>query len=597
MKKIIKYISIISIVLSFTGCQDELELLPLDTLVAESFFQTENDFKVFTNSFYGEIPNFGESGRDNWTDLYYSGNTISNSTYLESQASSLWNNSYTQIRNHTLLINKVLGLDEGILKESVKVYEAEARFFRALSYYRLLRDYGGVPIVDRELSLNDEDVLYGPRNTREEVVNFILSDLDEALSISTLGTLSAANDIGRVSREAVLAFKARVSLFEGTWIKYHGTSGNANDLLTEAIESADEVITGNKYSLFRRDDALGSVDESYRFFFVLENDLQSNPAGLTKNDQNEIILVSKFNREDRPHGLISAQSGSLSPTKKFADMYLDNTGLPIDHPSTVFQGHGFTIDPVTKMVNNIEYENRDPRMIANLVLPLTQFFYHNPYDRDYTLTDETGKGAFNDGFWTSNTGYLLSKFLPEVGSASVGNDYPAIRLAEVLLIYAEALFERDGSISDSDLDKSINMLRDRVDMPHLTNAFVTANGLDMLTEIRRERTIELLAEGFRYDDLRRWKTAETEMTQDMKGVQWTNSVLPTSFEVYNPVAGAVVTVTSHVNTVFDTDTDGFLIGENASQRNFQEKHYLQPLPLRQLTINPQLEQNLGWAEQ
>src|SRR5664280_1038407 len=102
---------------------------------------------------------------------------------------------------------------------------------------------------------------------------------------------------------------------------------------------------------------------------------------------------------------------------------------------------------------------------------------------------------------------------------SYGFDHHIIRYAEILLIYAEALFEKNQAISDGDLDKSINVIRSRVNMPALTNAFVSANGLDMRMEIRRERNVELALEDFRYDDIRRWKTAETEMVQDIKGIK------------------------------------------------------------------------------
>ena len=597
MRKIIRYISIVFAIILLNACEKDLNLLPLDTLVSESYFTKENDFKIFTNAFYNQLPDFGESDRDNWADLTYNGNTISNSTYLESQANGLWDGSYANIRNHTILINKVTALPEGSLKTSVMVYEAESRFFRALAYFRLLRDFGGVPLVDKELTLSDVDLLYGPRNTREQVVAFILKDLDAALAIPTLGTLSGADDIGRVSKEAVLAFKARVCLFEGTWAKYHDTGENSGDLLTKAASAANEVISGNKFSLFKRDDVLNNVSESYRYFFLLENDAQSNPARLNKGNQNENILVSKHNKVDRPAGYISVSSGNLSPAKKLADMFLDDKGLPITHPQTSFKGWGFTIDPVTKIATNTEYLNRDPRMLANLIPPFTQFWYHAPYNRNFSLTDEKLTGAFNDGFWTSNTGYLLHKFIPEI-DGGVGIDYPSIRLAEVLLIYAEATYEKGGSISDADLDKSINKLRDRVNMPHLTNAFVSANGLNMLNEIRRERTIELFAEGFRYDDLRRWKTAETEMTQDVKGVQWQNSVFATTFQVYSVYTGNVVTVNNFIDTKYNVDANGFLVRETAAQRKFlAAKHYLQPLPLRQLTINDKLIQNPGWANQ
>ena len=108
---------------------------------------------------------------------------------------------------------------------------------------------------------------------------------------------------------------------------------------------------------------------------------------------------------------------------------------------------------------------------------------------------------------------------------SEGYDYPVIRYAEVLLNYAEAVYERDDAISDDDLNISLNLVRNRINksMPKLSNNLVTANGLNMREEIRRERTVELFNEGFRIDDLKRWKTAETEMPKDFLGIKWTGT--------------------------------------------------------------------------
>lgn len=123
----------------------------------------------------------------------------------------------------------------------------------------------------------------------------------------------------------------------------------------------------------------------------------------------------------------------------------------------------------------------------------------------------------------TNTGYMLRKFLGETIEATQFQgdyDFKEFRLAEVLLVLAESIYERDGQISDNDLDRTINLLRNRVNMPPLTNALVNANNLDMLEEIRRERSVELAFEGFRRDDLRRWKQAEVEMPEAIKGVKF-----------------------------------------------------------------------------
>ena len=154
-----------------------------------------------------------------------------------------------------------------------------------------------------------------------------------------------------------------------------------------------------------------------------------------------------------------------------------------------------------------------------------------------------------------------------------------IRYAEVSLNYAEAVFERDNEISDADLAKSLNLVRKRVnpEMPDLTNGFVSSNGLDMRTEIRRERTVELFDECFRLDDLKRWKTAETEMPMNLTGVKWTGTEYETTW-------------TSAASKA--KDAQGCILME--SGRVWKERNYLYPLPVDQLQLNPNLGQNPGW---
>ncbi|MDE5635586.1 MAG: RagB/SusD family nutrient uptake outer membrane protein, partial [Muribaculaceae bacterium] len=157
-------------------------------------------------------------------------------------------------------------------------------------------------------------------------------------------------------------------------------------------------------------------------------------------------------------------------------------------------------------------------------------------------------------------------------------DYPIIRYAEVLLTYAEALYERDGAISDDDLDLSLNLVRLRVnpEMPKLSNKLVSDNGLSMRQEIRRERTVEFYNEGFRLDDLKRWNEAITEMPKPFLGVMW---------------EGTEYATRGGTNT-YPLDTDGCIIYED--NRQWETKNDLYPLPIDQLQLNPSLKQNPDW---
>jgi hypothetical protein len=193
------------------------------------------------------------------------------------------------------------------------------------------------------------------------------------------------------------------------------------------------------------------------------------------------------------------------------------------------------------------------------------------------------------GFSGSNatrTGYMLRKFLDETLDAAQFRgeyDFKEFRFGEVLLILAEALYEKNGSITDADLNRTINLLRARAGMPLLTNAHVSANNLSMLNEIRRERTVELAFEGFRRDDLRRWKMAETVLPQAIRGVKFVG----TEYQSRYPDL--------QVGSDIQVDANGFIVAEPASARQFLSKHYFDPIPLQQIQLsNGSLIQNPGW---
>lgn len=556
------------------SCEKRLDLVPETSFSEVTFFKTADQFKLFANQFYSGLPPVGfNTTRDAYADLLVerNTNTVSDGSYSATPTSDLWQQSYETIRNATYLIGKG-DAATGDLKAQVAVYVGEAKFFRAMAYFNLLKDFGGVPIIDKVLTLTDDSLLYGPRNTREEVTNYILNDLDSAIKVLPLESGIAASDKGRVSKGAALAFKARVALFEGTWRKFRNMDG-WEDLLDQAIEASGEVMSSGEYALFDRRDVLG--DESYRYFLILD-EKQANPVSLTKADQKEYIFVSRYDATIRPQPTVDFLHAA-NPTKKFADMFLCTDGLPIDK-SPLFKG---------KKTITSEYENRDLRMKNIFVIPGSQIWESAPlsYVRDWSNPYAGGYPDVPSGsnvvvFGQSTlTGYEQRKFTPEILNPSM--DFPIIRYAEVLLINAEALYEKNGMITDAQLDQTINKLRARAGVASLSNAFASMHGLDMRTEIRRERNIELFKEGQRFDDLRRWKTAETELPQALEGVLWKG----TQYETDPQYAGIT----------YPLDAEGNIIIQDASQRHFDpDKNYLFPLPTRQLLLNPQLEQNPNW---
>lgn len=604
------------------SCEQDLNLNARDKMTKEQFFKTAVDFKIYATAFYAHLPGFGRAGQDNWTDICFSSaNGISNGQRQKTPTNGTWNSAYKNIRQYIELIEAADKPDGKGLGSSIDPYIGEAHFFIAQAYFNLYRFFGAVPLVTKVLTSTDD--LYPPKAKRTEVINHVLSHLDKA--IAKLPETAGGADSGRLVKDAARAYKARVALFAGTWRKYHSLSG-ANDMLNKAIAASKAVMDGGKYSLFKNakiKDASDNFDpaKNFYYFFSLENYTTTNPYALNKSANNEYIITSKYQREERAAGVM-VPNRTNSYTHAFVSQILDKNGLPIDNAKSVFQtdkaNHGYGLKIVTdakgrKVANNIEFNDRDPRMAALMAKPLSQIWvqrhsYFRNFDKAKERADGREDAEKNTGymyyqFYQSPTGYLNMKFNSEGRSSkgedgTMGIDFPVLRLAEVLLIYAEAQFEKNGTISDADLDLSINLLRDRVGMPKLTNTFVTSNGLDMKTEIRRERMVELASEGFRYDDIRRWKIAETVLPEAIKGVQWRDNPLKNAFTYFDYVTWAEVKDKT-IPAKSPVDANGFLILETAANRSFDTgKHYLWPIPLNEIekykNNGKKLAQNPGW---
>lgn len=518
----------------FWSCDKVLDKTPLDSVSSSVFWLTENDFKLASNDLYGGI------GLSTFIDVnsidYYNGSSISNGTLQPSNTDGdFWASAYTRIRRANDLIENAA---TSPVDDSTKNrYVAEARFFRAFYHALLVKRYGGVPYVDMTLDFSD---VLPSRDSRETVVNAIISDLNfAAVNLPKKSELSAADE-GRITKSVALGYLSRVALYEGTWAKFHNSGGNANNLLTIARDAALQVINDGEYELFQ-----APLEE----VFFEEN-----------QDNVEVMLSVRYDvtqTDGSPRGRGHVIDALQNPTKYLADSYLGADGLPIDQ-SPLFQGY-------TALES--EFENRDPRMKAAIWEPGTMF------DGQPLVPDLTRTAT---GYWPKKPGDPLAQTITRIYT-----DVILMRYAEILLNYAEAVYELNEAITDSDLNISINQLRSRtgVGMPSLTNAFVITNSLDIREEIRRERRVELAGEGFRYDDIIRWKTAENDLPKAVLGARFQQGAYP------QLTPGTDVRL----------NPDGFILAEAASARSFETpKNYLFPLPLRELQLNPNLQQNPGW---
>ena len=535
--------------LGMVGCKKTLDLTPLDQISDASFWKTPAHFELAANDFYyglQEVPQYIDINSD--IAFGAGANAVSNGSYQATANSDVWDKSYKQIRAVNYMLQKA---PESNLGSAIDRWVGEALFFRAYNYWKLVKSFGGVPKIDKVLDVTSPE-LYTPKSSQTEIIDFILSDLDSAINKLPLNSQLDPSEIGRVTQGAALALRARAALYMGTWAKYHG-EGDPAKYISMAVDAANKVVVSNEYALYTDQGA-----DSYKYLFIQQGD-----------DSKEVILARRYYANRITHNWTrELWFNYMVPTKNLADMYLATDGLPIDK-SPSFQGYGTLTS---------EFQNRDPRMAMTFIVPGTSIFFEGGLMQP-TFPGFSGSNA-------THTGYMIRKFLDETIEATQfagAYDLKEFRFGEVLLILAEALYEQNGMISDQDLDRTINLLRSRVNMPALTNSQVTANGLNMLDEIRRERTVELAFEGYRRDDLRRWKTAETVLPQALKGVKFVGTEFQQKYPDLN------------VGTDIQVDNNGFIIAESSNARQFVPKHYLDPIPLQQIQLsNGTLEQNPGW---
>lgn len=565
-----KAILLLSFGMTLNSC---LDFEPQDQLADGNLWKSASDFEYFTNSFYGWTRDFSTAvydapHSDVRSDLMTSNtiNVYSHGNNTIPTADNNYTDNYKRIRRCNLLLKNAESYSGS---ESISRYIAEAKFFRAYCYFELVQLYGSVIWTDKTLDINSSELKVA-RNDRGEVIDYIIDDLQKAAP--DLPEVIGSSEEGRISKWGAYAFLSRVALYEGTWQKFRNNETRGKSLLDIAANAAKKVMDSKQYELFKPT-ALG--DMAYKYLFILEN-VQSNPANLTKKDNKEYIFSRRHDEIIAPIGqniTHNCLKNVQYVNRKFVNMYLCSDGLPVGK-SRDFKGYGTMVS---------EFENRDNRMKNSLLANGTMYWDNKDKTSRIDWKGMAGEDATHATTCNvrSGSGYQNQKWASErlVKDTQEGYDYPIIRFAEVLLNYAEAVYERDGKISDTDLNASLNLVRNRVnqDMPKLSNSFISANGLTMQEEIRRERTVELYNEGFRVDDLKRWNEAIVEMPKDILGIQWKNTEFATAWS-----AGATMA----------QDSEGCLIME--SGRSWSSKNDLYPLPAEQTQLNINLGQNPGW---
>ena len=565
--------------LLLTSCSDLLDTEPYDQFTKQNYFTSENNVKLFANYFYNTFTGYGSGSGDYYFNTLnddQASTGITNWTFTSVPGTSgAWNNPYVEIRRANTLIANVPGIAS--MSDAAKNnWIGIGRLYRAWQHYKLVRAYGDCYYVDKELDATDEDILYGPRQPRNDVMDKVLEDLNFAVGNIT------ADDGSKVAynKWVALAMKAEICLFEGTYSKYVTNNLNrATTYLTEAKNACLEIMNSGKYSL----------NSDYKSNFDSE-DLSKNP---------EMILYKHYVLGVMGHGTIDYTCGSTQVngmTKDAFDSYLFTDGKPLALTSMDKSDKGVVVSiddnsgyGEAKHIDISEVlANRDPRLSA-AVDPILQF-------------PGSGYARFGGAQSTSSTGYGVMLFDNEKyakdanGKDTNGNrqstygNYSAAPIfwyAEILLNYAEACAEL-GSCTQADLDKSINLLRDRVNMPHLTTAVAAdpANNMGvspLIWEVRRERRVEMMyCMNDRYYSLQRWNQLDKLDTQKYPNLSRGAYVMGFDAE------GVKL-------TDVDIDADGYInCKNNGAERIYSDKYRLFPIPNDQANLNPQIGQNPGW---
>lgn len=598
MKKLIYNIALLAATsLLGVSCNDSfLDRNPTNDLNDKSFWNAENDLEVYNNGIYNEASDdtyytfmTGHS-KDAWSSSY-SGlfwHDVQTDNFVSKSNAN--HTSYTKIAAgketvptkpgaggwHWTLLRRINVFFENYTKtqavESIKEkYAGEAYFFRAWFYLDKVQMYGDVPYIDKPLTTASED-LYGPRTPRKTVMDKVLIDINNACD--RLPEDWGKNKPSRITKGAALALKSRICLYEGTYRKYHKL-GDHEKFLQEAVKAAEDLMKLKKYSIHNT----GNPGKDYTTLFT-SDDLESNK---------EVILYKKYVSGLLGHRLCGyIVASGTGATKDFVEDFLckevDGTALPV----SLSQSYS------DESIEN-ELDNRDPRLTQIILDPRRS--KEILYNRDKFIFPRV-TGMTN---WESATGYHAIKYYSaEQDKKGYGNevhDAPLLRYAEVLLNLVEAKAELQ-TITQDDLDNTINLLRNRAGMPPLTmNPVMDPKYKDegispLLVEIRRERRVELCFEDSRYQDLMRWKQG-SKLAKRVLGMRFE----PSYFDLprFTPAEGKADPNRVKLFKVGDKNYINVFAGTDWENRTFDEsKHYLHPIPVNVMSKNEAILQNPGW---
>lgn len=632
---------IFGISLLLIACNDKfLQQDPQQSLAKETSLRDESELMIYLNNLYGRYIEGHQSGWATSSSVPFihrgshlvSGDFLSDNLVSRGNVSTKLDNSYltptaggavgwtwSNLRsiNYFLQNYKNALPAVGGNLEKLDRYLGEALFFKAWEYYKKVMLFGDVPWFEQDLNI-DSERLFAPRDSREQVMDSVLYCINQAFE-KLPDVVNKPH--GRINKDMAAFLKARIGLFEGSFRTYHtelGLTATANKFLNAAVEASDYLMKTGRYTLFN------TGAEPYWKLFTFKRDPISDghqEAILARTYDGVTVGHATQRYWDQNNSVSSRPAGGA--TKGLVDEYLCIDGRPIYLAGS--EGN-YVANPLFNGYDGFwtELENRDPRLMQTVGYPGKHRSIFNARTGIWGIA-ENGvtypRLSYNNGTSTV-TGYAIVKHWMGdrvENEATVLGRQTAIefRYAEVLLIFAEAKAIL-GSITQADIDNTINLLRTRAGFdfvkypisrlvigsepkdPRLDGIYATLKIpaiTPLMREIRRERRVELAVEGMRYEDLMRWK-AGMLLTVPLRGMKFT-SEKEKRYDGTN-TSKPIIAILEVVNRDVFLDQDKFIIAYPRSPRitngqlPWEDYRYYWPLPLEDLTLNRKLKQNDGW---
>ena len=586
-----------------SACSDFLDREPMTTPNSETFLSNASAVNNYINGLYIALPSFGtydmgvrgeEKNSDNIVAEVYDKRL--NGELLETGGGTAeWQNGYQNLRNVNYFF-EYYKVPEAEETKDVLSLKGEAYFFRAYWHFYLLTRFGSIPVMDKFWDGNATVAgLQIPPRDRSAVAQFIIDDLKTAKNL--LYSRSQYKGL-RICKEAAIIMAMRVALYEGTWEKYHkGTDfaaaeDKSTDLLGQVLTLGDELFTmGLSLNTKDNDKKFVFKEDAYAHLF--------NSKDLS--DMTEVVFWKKYSIADGvTHNLSSNlgagyvdNSGAAGLAQSLIDNYLNADGSFIDPNDGIYKDF------------NLTFKERDARLLATVM--------HSDCKFKSTSPESKSKAMFVDEYSDENKQKVRPPYLTESGPARNATGYhirmsidttyvsgqgetslPIIRYAEALLAYAEAAEELD-KCDPNVLEKTLKPLRERAGVTYTAPAEIDPNFTDFgypisakLQEIRRERRSELALQGFRLDDLMRWRAHK--LIQGKRGTGAYFGADGVLYKAFDPKTAV------DLKTILTTD--GWLDPQKeVLPRGYQfdsSRDYLLPIPPSELSLNHELEQNPGW---